>query len=104
VKHKTDRKVISSKLSARFEAQGQTFLLWIVHHFELETKRQSTEWHHPQSARKKKFKKSPSAGKVMITVFWGCQGIILVDAMPRRKTINSNTCIKMLPELGKHFE
>jgi nicotinamide mononucleotide adenylyltransferase len=64
VKHKTERKAISSKLLARFQVQEQTFLSWIVtadetwvHHFEPETKRQ---WHHPQSPQKKKFKVSIS--------------------------------------------
>jgi hypothetical protein len=47
------------------------------------------EWHHPQSPRKKKFKTAPSAGKVMVTVFWDCDGVILVDVMPRGVTINS---------------
>jgi len=57
------------------------------------------EWHHPQSPRKKKFKKTPSAGKVMITVFWDADGMILVDVMARGETINSdayiNTCQKL---------
>jgi hypothetical protein len=63
-------------LLACFEAQEETFLSRIVtvgetwvHHFELEIKMQSMEWHHPQSSQKKKLKKSLSAGKVMITVF-----------------------------------
>jgi hypothetical protein len=29
----------------------------------------------------KKFRK-PLAGKIMITVFWDCEGVILVDGMP----------------------
>jgi len=28
-----------------------------------------------------KFRKLP-AGKIMITVFWDCEGVILVDGMP----------------------
>jgi hypothetical protein len=63
VQHKTDRKAISSKLLERFKAEGETFLTqtvkadatW-VHHFELETKGQSMEWHHLQFPKKKKFK------------------------------------------------
>jgi hypothetical protein len=39
------------------------------------------EWHNPQSSRKKKFRKPPSAGMVMITVFWNCEGVIFVDVM-----------------------
>jgi hypothetical protein len=96
---------------AHFEAAGDTLLSWIVtadetwvHHFELETKMQTMEWRHPQSLQKKKFKKSPSAGRVMITVFWDCEGVILVDAMPRRETINADTYVSMLTEFTKHFK
>jgi hypothetical protein len=65
-------------------------------HYELETKRQSMEWHHPQSPRKKKFKITPSARKVMIAVFWDTDGVILVDVMTRGETINSDIYIKTL--------
>jgi hypothetical protein len=42
--------------------------------------------HHSQYSREKQFKNSPLADKVIITVFWDCEGVILVDAMPRRET------------------
>jgi len=58
-----------------------------AHHYEPEMKRQSTEWHHTQSPRKKKFKTTPSARKVTITVFWDIDGVILVDVMDRGETI-----------------
>jgi hypothetical protein len=35
-------------------------------------------WHHPVS-QKKKFKATLLAGKVMATVFWDAEGVILVD-------------------------
>jgi hypothetical protein len=57
------------------------------------------EWHHPQSPRKKKFKTTPSAGKVMVTVFWDTDGVILVDVMARGETINSDAYIKTLQNL-----
>jgi hypothetical protein len=50
-------------------------------HYELETKRQSMEWHHPQSPRKKKFKTTPSTRKVTFTIFWDIDGVILVDVI-----------------------
>jgi len=62
-----------------------------AHHYEPEMKRQSMEWHHPQSPKKKKFKTTPSAGKVMITVFWDTDGVILVDVMDRGETIQMHT-------------
>jgi hypothetical protein len=101
IEHKTETKAISSDVLTRFQTEGETFLSRIltadetlVHHFE-------PEWHHPQSPRKKKFKKYPSAGKVLITVFSGCEGAILVDAMLREEKANSDAYIRTLTELRK---
>ena len=41
-----------------------------IHHYEPESKQQSVEWKHPQSPCKRKFKTQPSAGNLMLTVFW----------------------------------
>jgi hypothetical protein len=104
--HRRQRKAICSELLERFGAEGEAFLSRIitddetwVHHYEPKTKRQSMEWHHPQSPRKKKFKTTPSAGKVMITVFWDIHGVILVDVMGRGETSNSDAYIKTLKKL-----
>jgi len=84
--NRRQKKAMCSALLERFDAEGEAFLSRIVtgdetwaHHYEPETKRQSMEWHHPQSPRKKKFKTTSSAGKVMITVFWDNDGVNLVD-------------------------
>jgi hypothetical protein len=53
--------------------------------------------------RKKKLKTAPSAGKVMVTVFWDCDGVILVGVMPRGTTINSEAYINTLNKLKKNF-
>lgn len=108
--HKAQRKTICSELLRRFEAEGDGFLSKIVtgdetwvHHFDPETKRQSMEWHHPQSPVRKKFKTTPSAGKVMVTVFWDIDGVILVDVLPKGGTINSETYIKTLTKLNRRY-
>jgi hypothetical protein len=41
-----------------------------VHHYEPESKAQSMAWKHPTSHVAKKFKSQPSAGKIMLTLFW----------------------------------
>ena len=53
VKHKTERKDTSSEFIAHFEAEGENlsriiaaYVTW-VHYFEVETKGQAMEWHHP---------------------------------------------------------
>jgi len=40
-----------------------------VHNYEPETMRASMQWKHPVSPAHKKFKVTPSAWKVMLTVF-----------------------------------
>jgi histone-lysine N-methyltransferase SETMAR len=108
--HRRQRKAICSDLLERFGAEGEAFLSRIVtgdetwaHHYEPETKRQSMEWHHPQSPRKRKFKTTPSAGKVMITLFWDIDDVILVDVMARGKTINSDAYIKTFNKLKQRY-
>ena len=35
----------------------------------------------------KKFRRQASAGKVMATVFWDAEGVIMLDFLPKRSTI-----------------
>ena len=51
-KHRRQRKAICSELLECFDAEVEAFLSW-AHHYELEMKRESLEWHHPQSPSKK---------------------------------------------------
>ena len=84
--HKGHRKAITSELLQKYRHEGDDFLLRIVtgdeswfQHFEPETKRQSTEWRHLHSPSKNKAKTVPSAVKVMGTVFWDAEGLILAE-------------------------
>ena len=58
-----------------------------VHHFEPETKRQSLQWRHVTSPPPKTFKVVPSAKKVMASVFWDKNGIIMVEYLPKGSTV-----------------
>jgi hypothetical protein len=94
------RKIICSELLAHYEAEGDDFLFTIVtgyetciYHFEPETKRQSMEWHHTTSPRKKKFEAVPSASKIMATVFCDCEEVILIYILSRGQTINSEVYV-----------
>ena len=69
----------------------------LAYHFEPESKR-SMEWRHPNSPRTKKFKAQKSADKIM-ACFWDSQGVILVDFLPRGKTINFEVYIETLRKL-----
>lgn len=101
-----EQRVEASTELLRLHSDDNTFLKRIVtgdetwvHHYEPESKRRSMEWRHSYSPRKKKFKSQPSAGKVMATVFWDYQGVILVDFMPKGTTINSDAYIATLNKL-----
>jgi hypothetical protein len=48
-------------------------------------------------------KMSLSVGNVIIGIFWNYEGVILVVAILRGETVISNTYIRKLTELGKHF-
>ncbi|XP_071097976.1 histone-lysine N-methyltransferase SETMAR-like [Haliotis cracherodii] len=62
----------------RFVTMDETW----VHHFEPESKQQSKQRKDVTSPTPKKAKSVPSAGKVMASVFWDSEGVIMVDWLP----------------------
>ena len=92
-----------SRHLARCREEGDNFLqtvvtgdgIWI-HNYESESKLQSMQWKHPSSLVAKKFKRQPSAGKMMLTVFWESQGPILETYQERGTTVTSATYCDML--------
>jgi len=100
---KNNRVAICQRLLDRYANKGEAFLTRIVtgdetwvHHFAPESKRQTMEWKHPGSPVKKKFKSQPSAGKVMLTIFWDSQGVIQEHSLERGTTVNSVRYSEML--------
>ena len=64
--------------------------IWI-HHFTPETKEQSKQWTSPDEPAPKKVKTVKLTGKVvMATVFWDARGIIHIDYLPLKQTINDD--------------
>ena len=92
---KRSRLDISRHLLSRYEDDPGDFIdrvvsqyeTW-VHHFYPESKMQSTQWKNPGSPPPKKFKRVPSAGKVMASVFWDSQGVIMIGYLEQGRTIN----------------
>jgi len=106
--HKGQRKAITSELLQRYRHEGDDFLLHIVtgdeswfHHFEPETKRQSMEWRYLHSPSKKKAKTVPSAAKVMGTVFWDAEGLILAEFLEPVQTITAARYVQTLHKLRR---
>ena len=49
---------------------------------------QSKQWKHPGPPTHKKFKRVHFAGKVMESIFWDSQGVIMIDYLEQGRTIN----------------
>ena len=69
----------------RIVTQDETW----VHHFDLESKMHSKQWKHPGSSSPKKFKRVHSAGKVIASIFWNSQGVIMIDYLEQGRMINN---------------
>jgi hypothetical protein len=64
-----------------------------VHHYEPDSKAQIMAWKPPTSPVAKKFKSQSSTGKIMLTIFWDVEGVILVHFTPKSETGNCQTSI-----------
>jgi histone-lysine N-methyltransferase SETMAR len=60
-----------------------------IHHEEVESKMGSKQWCRHNEGPPLKAMRSPSAGKVMATVFFDEKGVILIDYLAEGATINS---------------
>ena len=54
------------------------------------------EWQHRDLPRPKKI---PSAGKVLASIFWDRDGILLIDYLPKGQTINMKYYSSQLVQL-----
>jgi len=61
-----------------------------IHYFTLETKEQSKQFTSSGELALKKTKTIKSVGKVMATAFWDAHGIIHIDYLPSKQTINGD--------------
>ena len=58
-----------------------------IHHFEPTTQQQGSEWKRANEPTFIKFRTQPSAGKILASVFWDAEGVILLDFLPKGQTI-----------------
>jgi len=70
-----------------------------LYHYDPETKQQSMEWKHSGSLRPKKFRVQKSAGKILASIFWDQDGILLTDYLPKGQTINAEYYSSLLAQL-----
>lgn len=95
-KQKDERVAACKALLALQQQYGDEFWTRIVTtdetwipYFNPETKEQSKQWRRSDEGPPVKAMRTQSLGKVMITVFWDCEGIILIDYLPKGTTINA---------------
>ena len=85
------RASVCSALLKRFRSKDDFLLRLVdetwVYYYERENKALESSVGRPESPRPKKFKTQPSAGKVMATVFWNANDVIMLDFLPKRSTI-----------------
>jgi hypothetical protein len=74
-----------------------------IHIYDPETKQQSKEWKHGGSPRPKKFKTQKSSSKLLASVFWDKDGILLVDYLETCTTITSKYYIAFLDEMKQQL-
>jgi histone-lysine N-methyltransferase SETMAR len=75
-----------------------------IHHYTPETKNQSKQWIEPGLSAPKKAKIAKSADKVMATVFWDVNGIILIDYLEKGKTITGKYYAALLDQLDNKIK
>lgn len=82
-------KVINARGSNFFDRLITVDEAWF-HQFEVETKMQSKQWCRQKENPPLKPKQIPSMSKVMVTVFFDSEGIILLDFLDKGATINTD--------------
>ena len=94
---------VYSALLKRFRSEEDDFLSRLVtvdetwvHYYEPENKDQNRQSLGPGSPRPKQFKTQPSTVKVMATVFWDAQGVIMLDFLAKKSTITGAYCANLL--------
>jgi len=70
-----------------------------LYYYDPETKKQSMEWRHSGSRRPKKFRVQKSAGKVLASIIWDQDGILLNDYLPEGQNINVEYYSSLLVKL-----
>ena len=69
-----------------------------IHHFDPEEKRLSMQYRHTSSPRPKKFKTVPSAGKILLTVFWDSQRVYMTEFLESGNTGNNVNTYSIWPD------
>jgi len=109
--HKKQRVACALKFLMRYHKEGDGMLSHIVtgdemwvSHIKPESKQQLLHWKHTGLSKRKKFKQMFSTRKIICTVFWDRQGVLLVEFLSQDTTINSAVYCEMLKKLRRAIQ
>lgn len=89
-----------SKFFKGITTQDETWL----HHYEPESKDQSSQWRTREEGAPIKFKAVASAGKVMSSVFWDSKGILIDDYLEDKNTVTGVYYAKEIEDLRESIK
>jgi hypothetical protein len=99
--HKCDRVLAAQAILDQFWRDHVGFFNHLItmdeiriHICDPETKEQSKEWRHSGSPHPKKFKTQKSSSKVLMSVFWDKDGILLVAYLEKGATITTKYALR----------
>ncbi|KFD53536.1 hypothetical protein M513_05642 [Trichuris suis] len=108
-----NRRISIAELTARklFENSEEDFLrrivtgdeVWLCH-YDPESEQQSRQWKHVNSPRPKRARLEPRLGKILATIFWDAEGIVLIDYMEDGGTITSKYYANLLLQLREQIK
>lgn len=111
VVQKRARVEICSELKERFDDDPADFVRRIitcdetwVHYYDPESRRGSMTWRHADSPPPQKARVQSRAGKIMATVFWDADGIIMTDYLERGKTVTGEYYATLLKKLREQIK
>lgn len=70
-----------------------------VHHYDPLTPQESKIWKRPSSPTIQRPRLQNSAGKIMLSVFWDSQGVLLLDFLPHGQTVTGDYYANLIFQL-----
>ena len=75
-----------------------------VYHYDPESAVEARVWKRPGSPANMRPRCKTSAGKVMMTVFWDCHGVLLLDFLPHKQTVTGAYYATLMGQLREQVK
>ncbi|KFD59075.1 hypothetical protein M513_00238 [Trichuris suis] len=77
--------------------------VWLCH-YDPESEQQSRQWKHVNSPRPKWARLEPRSGKILATIFWDAEGILLINYMEDGGTVTGKYYANLLLQLREEIK